>query len=1632
MPALHAFRHLSLSPPDNDHDLSHIPPISLSGNPGVDSDMTPTTGHYLGATSERTRYQLRRTSALSYQNSGARDSRDRSFARSPRNLVVVIPPPDFPLDQGQLGNVLSMGPRYRLSQGILMPLFPSMFGQLNAIAREYNFPSTVGLCLYLHVNQSGGTMTPRISDDSWQYLFGHLFEGRPSSGQQLPIGGSIEFDIDLSKARWFDAWVAGTLRDSDPTFLPVATSQAFGAHSPGESQTTNADEQAFEDRWDASGSHTLVTNSRPETLRHLPRKLSLVERLDSHGVPVPPKSQNHPDHLDSPAHALSPIPQSAIPQATKNDLERRVNSWRATAELYPVSMTETYQPAPDVGVSVDVTIMDEYALEHKLRKEGNNDEYLSFLTSAGPRSPVMASPIASIRLDNHANETVPLAPATVTSWGPTDDEWCSVVSGTSRLPSPDMGERMVEDTTVPRQCAVWGNSFGWRSAMTWKEVYPYPATQTKPTIQVFLQDSNGHVPQYPNLVIYPPAGSHPDMHSTPNIFKRLEPSPRLVWGSSFGWQTAVTWRKVYPCSIVTMQSVATPIQLRGAGGLEPEYPKLCIYPAIYPNFEIYPACTVEEDISRPVTVMLNRSSNLITSYPRLVIYPAVYPHLDIYPLVVDGVKMKGSSQVDINIYIYPLDGVLSSYPNPVIYPAAYPHFDLYPKALQITEMLKQKEVDVSLVNVGRLTAEYPNMTIYPNAYPYLEIYPTLEMRPASSVVWGISFGWLTHKTWLEVYPLHTANSLTRPHADGQSRSISRSLADIAVRKQSVWGSSFGWEGAATWRAVWPTPYARIRPNGNPISVHLGQQSDSSSNYPYLVIYPATYPYLNIYPTSAAIIEVEGSQTTKKNHCTVNLVPHYPNLAIYPAVYPHLDVYPAFARDSSTERGKGQSNLRHRRIEMWRARTAAQVAVAELLANNHIWEVDEPLQLDLADYAWSRSSAGPPTPLLELPPTPPVPGSVHIARHIQGSVLLTPSTATTWGPQDDDWYSDILSIERLPSPDLGQRVLDDVENTEFRHQPWHAVWLSLGSASQLKNLPSILEKSGFVPEYPYLVIYPPAYPHFELYPTWANVSTLKHQASEMLAYSYIYPALDIYPAVYPHFNIYPAVLRIESPSNLRVVSNVRNGRVELPADHVCYPYDLDYIYPFSNAIELTQITVKASRGYPWLVVYPPVYPFKPEQSPSMFSSIEWKSVSVNLPAQYPILDIYSAGYPWSLESIYPAVSVDDFSEVAKPQYPSIWIYPAVYPFVQPYPGVSDSIHIPGALDESEYASAKAFLALSELNCTDPAHAVYPYFDLYPIAVLPALQAGRAVQDAYVGNLATPAPRMHVITQRNRKTHMELHASVFRSLGKRPARNSKTHAQLHTEVFQDGMIWTPSGYTQDISSLTRRGPGDIPVRESQRRPSQDNSTPNPPRSPRPGMITAQSPDEVAFPLGQPPALPPLSPLRVRTPVVSSPPSPAVSETPMPRVSLPSIPHTHKRTASSRLTQAVKSMLPGLQRRNSSTTLENPPPDDNKERVKDHQSSARFLSLVERRSTAVPEFLHNSTSEFLTRTPPSSQRKESLVLQRARAYEQTTANQSPGTVGLGTRGTHVPFTLPPLPRIPSLTDVAETIEKSKITFA
>ncbi|KNZ59885.1 hypothetical protein VP01_164g16 [Puccinia sorghi] len=90
--------------------------------------------------------------------------------------------------------------------------------QLASIAREFSLPSTGGLSLHLSISsiENPPLPGPRVTEESWSVLFGWAFEDNPPaySGLQastgLPIAGRLEFDIDLKKARWFDAWAASS------------------------------------------------------------------------------------------------------------------------------------------------------------------------------------------------------------------------------------------------------------------------------------------------------------------------------------------------------------------------------------------------------------------------------------------------------------------------------------------------------------------------------------------------------------------------------------------------------------------------------------------------------------------------------------------------------------------------------------------------------------------------------------------------------------------------------------------------------------------------------------------------------------------------------------------------------------------------------------------------------------------------------------------------------------------------------------------------------------------------------------------------------------------------------------------------------------------------------------------------------------------------------------------------------------------------------------------------------------------------------------------------------------------------------------------------------------------------------
>lgn len=95
-----------------------------------------------------------------------------------------------------------------------------------------------------------------------------------------------------------------------------------------------------------------------------------------------------------------------------------------------------------------------------------------------------------------------------------------------------------------------------------------------------------------------------------------------------------------------------------------------------------------------------------------------------------------------------------------------------------------------------------------------------------------------------------------------------------------------------------------------------------------------------------------------------------------------------------------------------------------------------LEMNPEDYSWSITSAGPPSPL-DSPTS--ISSyrvqSVHMDRRVVGSVLLTPETCTSWGPEDYDPFSPVSSEFRLPSPDLGQRSLEYCPMTPTTATSW---------------------------------------------------------------------------------------------------------------------------------------------------------------------------------------------------------------------------------------------------------------------------------------------------------------------------------------------------------------------------------------------------------------------------------------------------------------------------------------------------------------------------------------------------------------------------------------------------------------------
>ena len=125
------------SPPGTDTDFLAggqyaIDLMNASGLHIADPDMNPHPS------------AIRRVSTLAYHSSPLRDPREKPSGRQSRWLIVVIPPTSLVQDHGPLGHTLTSGPTQRLSQGIVMPLQPTVrtrilrlqYGSLNDVCLD--------------------------------------------------------------------------------------------------------------------------------------------------------------------------------------------------------------------------------------------------------------------------------------------------------------------------------------------------------------------------------------------------------------------------------------------------------------------------------------------------------------------------------------------------------------------------------------------------------------------------------------------------------------------------------------------------------------------------------------------------------------------------------------------------------------------------------------------------------------------------------------------------------------------------------------------------------------------------------------------------------------------------------------------------------------------------------------------------------------------------------------------------------------------------------------------------------------------------------------------------------------------------------------------------------------------------------------------------------------------------------------------------------------------------------------------------------------------------------------------------------------------------------------------------------
>ena len=229
------------------------------------------------------------------------------------------------------------------SRGTLVPLYPTLAGQIAAIARAYGLPSSGGIALYLmdasaftdplidHL--TGG---PRIGEEAWSLLWAPIFEADEDLTRQLRLRRAAEDALLGNGALPHEDDSAGLGSDYDEDDDDDAWSSSALGHVPPVPplpSTYGRDEEAWLADVNAAQPHRLPPSRRPpsssRTVPHAPRRSNTVRSNASRRALSSFSTLSHPDLRLSARSALkarSPSPISGgsiIVGKVEFDIDRR-------------------------------------------------------------------------------------------------------------------------------------------------------------------------------------------------------------------------------------------------------------------------------------------------------------------------------------------------------------------------------------------------------------------------------------------------------------------------------------------------------------------------------------------------------------------------------------------------------------------------------------------------------------------------------------------------------------------------------------------------------------------------------------------------------------------------------------------------------------------------------------------------------------------------------------------------------------------------------------------------------------------------------------------------------------------------------------------------------------------------------------------------------------------------------------------------------------------------------------------------------------------------------------------------------------------------------------------------------------